>query len=113
MAKRKTIGENPLDAIAPDRTARQKNEIVAATNPRPAVAVSPAEPRRTAKTAPAAVNPEKGTATSIIIQATRTQAPVQQTPAQQDLLRRIKSLEEQNTLMKWLVYGAIGLAFLL
>jgi hypothetical protein len=112
MAKRKTIGENPLDAIAPDRTARQKKETVAATNPRPAVAVSPAEPRRPAKTAPAAVNPEKGTATSII-QATRTQAPARQTPAQQDLLRRIKSLEEQNTLMKWLVYGAIGLAFLL
>lgn len=32
---------------------------------------------------------------------------------QADLLTRIQALEEQSSLMKWLVYGAIGLAIVL
>jgi hypothetical protein len=90
MAKRKTIGENPLDAV-PDRTARHQEETSAATNPRPASA---------------AIKFEKGTATSV--QTTRTQSP-----PPQDLLSRIQSLEEQNEYIKWLVGGAILLAVLL
>jgi hypothetical protein len=111
MAKRKTIGENPLDAIVPDRTAGQEKENIAAANPRRAVPVSPTEPRRPARTARAAVKPKKGKTSSV--QAPRTQALVQQASDQQDLLGRIKSLEEQNTFIKWLVFGAIGLALLL
>ena len=98
MARRKTIGDNPLDAIE-------------ATSQRPAVPVSPTESRRPAREALAAVELETGIATSL--HAGRTQALVLQAPDQLDLLGRIKSLEEQNVLMRWLVYGAIGLALLL
>src|SRR5262245_44169580 len=98
MAKRKTIGENPLDAI---ETMSQW----------PIVPVPPIEPRRPARKALAAIEPETGIATSL--QAAQTQALVLRAPDQLDLLGRIKSLEEQNVLMKWLVYGAIGLALLL
>ena len=111
MAKRKTIGENPLDALDPDRIARQEKETVAPTSQQRAVPVSPTEPRRPVRKAPTTVTPEKRNATSV--QAALTQAPVQQPPDQQDLLGRIKSLEEQSALMKWLVLGAIGLALLL
>jgi hypothetical protein len=106
MAKRKTIGENPLDSIVPDRTARHQEKTAAATNPRPAVPVSTAEPRRPAQPASAAAKSEKGTATSV--QTTRTQPP-----AQQDLLSRVQSLEEQNEYIKWFVGGAILLAIML
>lgn len=32
---------------------------------------------------------------------------------QADLLTRVQAMEEQSSLMKWLVYGAIGLAIVL
>ena len=107
MAKRKTIGDNPLDTIAPDRTAHRKEETAAATSPRPAVPVSTAQPHQPARPASTTVKSEKRTATSV--QTTRTQSPV---PAQQDLLSRVQSLEEQNEYIKWLVGGAILLAVL-
>ena len=106
MAKRKTIGENPLDTLVPDRTARQQKEPASATNPRPAVPASSAEPRRPARPASATVKSEKGTTASV--QTTRTQSP-----AQQDLLSRVQSLEEQNEYIKWFVGGAILLAIML
>jgi len=49
MAKRKTIGENPLDPIAPDRTMRRTDESAAAAN---AQSVDPAT-GRTGTPAPA------------------------------------------------------------
>ena len=87
MAKRRTIGENPLDAIMPDPG-------------------SPVKERRPAQATPATVQSGKGTVTPT--QATRTASQ-----AQEDLLGRIRSVEEQSELTKWLVYGAIALAILL
>jgi len=87
MAKRRTIGENPLDAIMPDPE-------------------SPTKGRRAAQATPATVQTEKGTVTPT--QATRTKSA-----DQEDLLSRIQTVEEQSELTKWLVYGAIGLAILL
>lgn len=108
MTKRKTIGENPLDTVAPDRTERRKEETAAATNPRSAVPISTAETRLPARPASATVKSEEGTVTSI--PTTRTQSPA---PTQQDLLSRVQSLEEQNKYISWLLGGAILLAVLL
>lgn len=108
MAKRKTIGENPLDTIVPDRTTREKEQTAAATNPRSAVPISTAETRLPARPASATVKSEKGTVISV--PTSRTQSPA---PTQQDLLGRIQSLEEQNKYISWLLGGAILLAVLL
>jgi hypothetical protein len=108
MAKRKTIGENPLDTIVPDRTAREKEQTAAATKPRPAVPVLTAGLRRPTQPASATVKSEKGTVISV--PTTRTQSPA---PTQQDLLSRVQSLEEQNKYISWLLGGAILLAVLL
>ena len=71
MSRRKTIGENPLDALASDPSDRC---------PSPSVSVQPAG---------------------------------NQSLGQADLLSRIQEMEKQAVVMKWLVYGAIGLALVL
>jgi len=68
MAKRKTIGENPLDAPAADPAHRY----------------------------PLSAPPSGG-----------------QHSEQADLLNRVQTMEQQASLMKWLLYGAIGLAIVL
>ena len=106
MAKRKTIGDNPLDAIVPDPVSGRQDETSAAPKARPPVPVSPAAARRSAQPDQTAVKQEKGIATP-------AQVARSQSPSQQDLLSRIQSVEEQSQLIKWLAYGAIGLALLL
>jgi|GEM_PF-1760860 hypothetical protein len=103
MAKRKTIGENPLDALMPNpivpRTAQSPastdghSEGRAANNPR---ASSPrSQPR--AKMTPAPVPTSAGA----------------KPPPPSELLNRIQSLEQQNFYIAWLAGGAILLAVLL
>jgi len=106
MAKRKTIGENPLDTLVPDRPVRQQEQTTATTHPQPAVPLQSAAPRRPARSASVATKSEKETGTAV--PTTRTQSP-----PQQDLLSRIKSLEDQNEFIKWLVGGTILLAIML
>lgn len=100
MAKRKTIGENPLDPIAPDRTTRQTSESAAAPN---AQSVDPAT-GRTGTPAPRSRPKVKDSALP---------APATQPPSPADLVNRIQSLEKENAFIKWLVGGAILLALLL
>ena len=104
MAKRRTIGENPLDRIVPDLVARQRGEKAEGANARHQA--PPAKASRVARPAPASVKPVKGAATPA--QATRTESPTRE-----ELLSRIQSVEKQNELIKWLAYGAIALALLL
>ena len=106
MAKRKTIGENPLDAIVPDPVSSRQEDKPEAQKPQSPIPVSPASARRPVQPAPASRKPEKGLATPA--QVTRSQ-----TPSQEDLLSRIQSVEEQSEWIKWLAFGAIGLALLL
>ena len=68
MARRKTIGENPLDALASNAADRY----------------------------PLSAQPV-----------------ADQSSGQADLLSRVQAMENQAVLMKWLVYGAIGLAIVL
>jgi len=103
MAKRKTIGENPLDPIAPDRTMRRTDESAAAAN---AQSVDPAT-GRTGTPAPRSRPKVKDSA----VPAPATQAA--QPPSPADLVNRVQSLEKENEFIKWLVGGAILLALLL
>jgi hypothetical protein len=101
MAKRTTIGENPLDTLVPDRTTRRTGESAAATN---AQSVDPA----TGSTGtPTPRNQPK--ASHLPTLAT----PVAQPPPPADIVSRIQSLEKENEYIKWLAVGAILLAILL
>jgi hypothetical protein len=103
MAKRKTIGENPLDALMPNPIVPRNNQSPASTdghsggrtanNPRTS---SPRNQPR-AKVTPAPV----------------PASPAAQPPSPSDLLDRIQSLEQQNFYIAWLAGGAILLAVLL
>ena len=106
MAKRKTIGENPLDVIVPEPVSSRQKDKPAAMKPRPPIPVSPTEAQRSARPTPTSVKQENGIAAP-------AQVAHSQTPPQQDLLSRIQFLEGQNVWIKWLAYGAIGLALLL
>ena len=106
MAKRKTIGANPLDAIVPDPESGQQDKTSATPKARPPAPVPPATAGRPAQSDDTAGKPDKGITTPV--QATRLQ-----TPPQPDLLSRIQSLEEQNAWVKWVAYGAIVVALLL
>ena len=100
MAKRKTIGENPLDTLAPDRTTRQTSESAAAHNTQ---SVDPA----TVRTSTPAPRSRPKVKDSTVL------APAAQPPSPADLVNRIQSLEKENEFIKWLVGGAILLALLL
>jgi hypothetical protein len=102
MAKRKTIGENPLDTLVPDRTTRRTGESFAAAN---AQSVDPAT-GRTGTPAPRRSKVKEST-----VPAPATQAA--QTPSPADLVNRVQSLEKENEFIKWLVGGAILLAIML
>ena len=84
MAKRKTIGVNPLDTLVPDPKPGQWNKSPAAAQARSA---GPSVPAPAAQVAPP--------------------------PSPADLVNRVQSLEKENEFIKWLVGGAILLALLL
>jgi hypothetical protein len=100
MAKRKTIGENPLDILAPDRTTRRTSESAAAAN---AQSVDPAT-ARTSTPAPRS-RPK--------VEDSTVPTPATQPPSPADLVNRVQSLEKENAYIKLLVGGAILLALLL
>ena len=106
MAKRKTIGENPLDAIVPDPVAGRQEDTPARQKPQSSIPASPASARRPVQPAPASRKPEKGSGAPV-------QVAPSHTPSQKDLLSRVQSVEKQSEWVKWLAYGAIGLALLL
>ena len=103
MAKRKTIGENPLDAIVPDRTTRRTGESAAAAN---AQSVDPATGRTGT---PAPRSRPKVKDSTVPTPATQAAQP----PSPADLVNRVQSLEKENEFIKWLVGGAILLAIML
>jgi len=106
MAKRKTIGENPLDGIVPNPASSRQEDKPAGQKPQSSIPASPASARRPAQPAPASRKPEIGSGAHVRVAPSHA-------PSQKDLLSRIQSLEEQNAWIKWLAYGAIGLALLL
>jgi hypothetical protein len=106
MAKRRTIGENPLDAITPDPAAGRREEKFAEPKAQAPASVSSAKAKRSAQPTPKTSKLEKGAATPA--ESTRSQSP-----SQKDLLIRIQSVEEQSAWIKWLAYGAIALALVL
>ena len=106
MAKRRTIGENPLDAITPNPAAGRGEEKFAEPKAQRPAPVTSAKPQRSARSTPNAVKHEKKAATP-------AETIGSQPPSQKDLLNRIQSVEEQSALIKWLAYGAIALALLL
>ena len=106
MAKRRTIGENPLDAITPDPAASRREEKFTEPKAQAPAPVSSAKTQRSAQPTPKAGKLEKGAAISA--QDTRSHSP-----SQKDLLSRIQYVEEQSAWIKWLAYGAIALALLL
>jgi hypothetical protein len=103
MAKRKTIGVNPLDALAPDPTSDQPSKSTAAAKARSA---SPSAGRARPPTSRSGPKVKDN-----IIAAPATQ--VAQPPTPVDLSSRIQSLEKQNEYIMWLVGGAILLAIML
>ena len=106
MAKRRTIGENPLDAITPNPVTGRDEEKFAEPKAQRSAPVSSAKPQRSARSTSKTVKHEK-------IAATPAEKIRSQPASQNDLLSRIQSVEEQSALVKWLAYGAIALALLL
>ena len=106
MAKRRTIGENPLDAITPNPAAGRGEEKFAEPKARRPAPITSAKPQRSARSTPKTVKHEKKAASP-------DESIGSQPPSQKDLLNRIQSVEEQSALIKWLAYGAIALALLL
>ena len=103
MAKRKTIGENPLDTLVPDRTTRRTDESAAAPN---AQSVDPATGRTGT---PAPRSRPKVKDSTVLSPAAQAAQP----PSPTDLVNRVQSLEKENAYIKLLVGGAILLALLL
>ena len=103
MAKRRTIGENPLDTLMP-------NPMVPPTSESPASANGHSEGK--AANNPKASSPRnqpKDKATPAPVPA----SPAAESPSPSELLSRIQSLEQQNFYIAWLAGGAILLAVLL
>lgn len=108
MAKRKTIGDNPLDPIMPDQVMRPTEAITQPEKPS-RNPVSSAKANRSSRQAPAAPESTKRT-TSPSPSSAKTGA---QAPSPTELIDRIKSLEQQTYYIEWLVGGAILIALLL
>lgn len=102
MAKRRTIGDNPLDAVVPYPTTPKtgKSPAAAAQSPDPSTG-------STRRTTPHEQPKAKDNHAPV------PAAKVTQSPSPPDLVSRIQSLEEQNEYIKWFVGGAILLAIML
>ena len=103
MAKRRTIGENPLDTLTPNPITRPISESSASAD---------GHSEGKAANNPRASNPRDQTRVKV------TLPPVPASPAAEpsspsELLGRIQSLEQQNFYIAWLAGGAILLAVLL
>jgi hypothetical protein len=103
MAKRKTIGVNPLDPLVPAPNPDQPNESPAAAKAQSA-GPSAKRPRPTTSRGRPKVKDNSVPAPA---------AQIAQPPTPVDLSSRIQSLEKENEYMKWLVGGAILLAIML
>lgn len=103
MAKRRTIGDNPLDAVVPDPLT----ELSASRRPpfKPqAVGRKPRHPRNRVTVSRHPMQPERRPTTAP--SPKRTGAVPSPTPSPDSILHRIECLEQENQCMKWLV-GAI------
>lgn len=103
MAKRKTIGVNPLDMLVPDPKPDQRSKSPAA-----ALARSAGPSADSART-PAPQSQPKVKDSTVPAPA----AQVAQPPSPADLMNRVQSLEKENAFIKVLVVGAILLAIML
>ena len=103
MAKRKTIGVNPLDTLVPDPKPDQPSKSPAAAQAR-----SAGPSAGSAKTPASRSQPtvKDGTVPAPAAQAAQPPAPA-------SLISRIESLEKQNVYITWLVGGGILLLLLL
>jgi hypothetical protein len=103
VAKRKTIGVNPLDPLVPGPKPDQPSE-----SPATAQARSAGPSAGSALTATSGSRPKVKDST---VPAPASQ--VAQPPSPADLVNRVQSLEKENEFIKWLVGGAILLAIML
>ena len=103
MAKRKTIGVNPLDPLVPDLTTPQTGESPAAVN------TGSAGPAKVIMRGPTHRREASGKDSKASSPAPQAAQP----PSPADLVNRIQSLEKENEFIKWLVGGAILLAIML
>jgi hypothetical protein len=103
MAKRKTIGVNPLDTLVPDLKPDQRSKSPAAAQARSA-GPSPDSARTPAPRGRLKVKDNTVTAPA---------AQIAQPPSPADLMNRVQSLEKENAFIKLLVAGAILLAIML
>lgn len=103
MAKRKTIGVNPLDTLVPDPKPDQPIESPAAAQARSA------GPSAGSARTPASQSRPKVKDNTVPAPA----AQIAQPPSPADLVNRVQSLEKENAYIKLLVGGAILLALLL
>lgn len=103
MAKRKTIGVNPLDTLVPDPKPDQPSKSPAAAQARSA--------GRSAGSAKTPISRSRPTVKNSTVPAPAAQ--VAQPPAPANLISRIESLEKQNIYITWLVGGGILLLLLL
>ena len=103
MAKRKTIRVNPLDTLVPNPNPDQTGKSPSAAKARSAGPAADSAGTTTSWNQPRVKD------STIPAPATHVAQPA----APADLSSRIKSLEEQNEYMRWVVGGAILLAVLL
>ena len=109
MAKRKTIGENPLDPVMPDPAARQIEEKARGENPGPRSPVTPAKVSRSSGAASSRVAAPKQASAP----AKSAAKPAAHPPSSAELLDRIQSLEQRNFYLEWVVGAAILLAIII
>ncbi len=103
MAKRKTIGVNPLDTLLPDPKPDQLS-----TSPSAAQTRSAGHSADSARPPTSRSRPKVKDST---VPAPAAQVAQPHSPA--DLMNRVQSLEKENAFIKLLVAGAILLAIML
>lgn len=103
MAKRKTIHDNPLDALVPDPMTPRTSESPAAADSLSLGSSADSTRTITSRSQPKARDKH----------APAPPAPTVQPPSTADLFNRVQSLEQENAFIRWLVGGTILLAVLL
>lgn len=104
MAKRSTIGDNPLDAVVPAPAASPKQPRTGAAKTKPSWQRPARSPRRSQAAAQAFPADDKGTLPEGKPEPVVTAAAPPSGEAA--LLTRVEALEQENQCMKWLV-GAV------
>lgn len=103
MAKRRTIGENPLDTLMPKPMGPPTSEAPASVDANSAGKTANNPSTTTLRNQPRAK----------VTPAPVPASPAAESPSPSELLSRMQSLEQQNFYIAWLAGGAILLAVLL